>query len=56
MVLCRRFDFEAAYPEGSETLPRMGEQAYQVMDFVPVPAGGMPMRIRERKREEGFVA
>ena len=49
VVLCRRFDFEAAYPPGSPSLPLMGEQAYQVMDFVPIPAGGMPMKIKERK-------
>ncbi|KAK4234325.1 cytochrome P450 [Achaetomium macrosporum] len=49
VVLCRRFDFALAYPAGSPSLPLMGEQAYQVMDFVPVPAGGMPMTVRERR-------
>lgn len=48
VVLCRRFDFSLAYPQDSPSLPLMGDQAYQVMDFVPVPAGGMPMRIALR--------
>lgn len=48
VVLCRRFDWELAYSKDSPTLPLMGDQAYQVMDFVPVPAGGMPMRVKER--------
>ncbi|KAK3385131.1 cytochrome P450 [Podospora didyma] len=49
VVLVRRFDFALAYPPDSPSLPLMGDQAYQVMDFVPVPAGGMPMTVRERE-------
>ncbi|RLL96565.1 hypothetical protein CFD26_106771 [Aspergillus turcosus] len=49
VVLCRRFDFSLAYPKGSPSLPLMGEQAYPVMEFVPVPARGMPMTVRLRK-------
>lgn len=49
VVLCRRFDFSLAYAKGSPSLPLMGEQAYPVMEFVPVPARGMPMTVRLRK-------
>lgn len=48
VLLCRKFDFALAYPKGSPSLPLMGEQAYPVMDFVPVPAGGMPMTVTVR--------
>lgn len=49
VVLCRKFDFALAYPDGSPSLPLMGGQAYPVMEFVPVPAGGMPMMVTVRK-------
>lgn len=49
VVLCRRFDFELAYPQNSPSLANMGEQAYPVMEFVPVPAQGMPMRVKLRE-------
>jgi hypothetical protein len=49
VILCRRFEFELAYPPGSPSLPGFGGEAYPVMEFVAVPALGMPVTVKERR-------
>ena len=49
VLVCREFDFQAAYPpDAPKADERFGGQHYQMVAFGPKPAGGMPMKVKMR--------